>query len=118
MTTYSKYTPDFKCSSDGNNKGVVNASVGLLNYDEVVYAGGYYEKSNNSYYLYNNTNFWTMSPTGFESSRSSVWVVITAGDIDNRYVNNITAVRPVLNLTANTQISDGNGTKENPFVVE
>ncbi len=118
MPTYSKYTPDFKCSSDGNNKGVVNASVGLLNYDEVVYAGGYYEKSNNSYYLYNNTNFWTMSPTGFESSRSSVWVVITAGDIDNRYVNNITAVRPVLNLTANTQISDGNGTKENPFVVE
>ena len=118
MTVYNKYTPDFKCSSDGNNKGVVNASVGLLNYDEVVYAGGYYEKSNNSYYLYNNTNFWTMSPTGFESSRSSVWVVITAGDIDNRYVNNITAVRPVLNLTANTQISDGNGTKENPFVVE
>ena len=118
MTTYASYAPDFKCSSDGNNKGVVNASVGLLSYDEVVYAGGYYEKSNNSYYLYNNTNFWTMSPTGFESSRSSVWVVITAGDIDNRYVNNITAVRPVLNLTANTQISDGNGTKENPFVVE
>ena len=118
MTTYSKYTPDFKCSSDGNNKGVVNASVGLLNYDEVVYAGGYYEKSNNSYYLYNNTNFWTMSPTGFESSRSSVWVVITAGDIDNRYVNNITAVRPVLNLTANTQISDGDGTKDNPFVIQ
>ena len=26
-------------------------------------------------------------------------------------------IRPVLNLTANTQVSDGDGTKENPFVV-
>ena len=50
MTTYNKYTPDFKCSSDGNNKGVVNASVGLLTYDEVVYAGGYPYSNNNSYY--------------------------------------------------------------------
>jgi len=51
MTTYNKYTPDFKCSSDGNGKGVVSANVGLLSYDEVLYAGGYYGKSNNSYYL-------------------------------------------------------------------
>ena len=53
MTTYNKYTPDFKCSSDGNGKGLVNASVGLLTYDEVVYAGGYYRQSNSNYYLYN-----------------------------------------------------------------
>ena len=38
MTTYDKYTPDFKCESDGNGKGVVNASIGLLDYDEVVYS--------------------------------------------------------------------------------
>ena len=27
MTTYNKYTPDFKCIADGNGKGIVNASV-------------------------------------------------------------------------------------------
>ena len=119
MTTYSKYTPDFKCSSDGNNKGVVNASVGLLSYDEVVYAGGYYGQNNNNYYLYNNTNFWTMSPAGFAyGSYSRVWSVNTSGLIDYYSVDVTFAVRPVLNLTANTQISDGNGTKENPFIVE
>ena len=118
MTTYSKYTPDFKCSSDGNNKGVVNASVGLLSYDEVVYAGGYYLQSNSNYYLYNNTYFWTMSPSGFASGHSNVWLVFTSGDIRDNYVHNAGAVRPALNLTANTQISDGDGTKDSPFVVE
>ena len=118
MTLYSRYTPDFKCSSDGNGKGVVNASVGLLNYDEVVYAGGYYNQSNSNYYLYNNTWFWTMSPAGFSGSYSSVWYVDASGFIDYNSVDYPYAVRPVLNLTANTKISSGDGTKENPFAVE
>ena len=117
MTTYNKYTPDFKCSSDGNNKGVVNASVGLLSYDEVVYAGGYRGQSNNSYYLYNNTYFWTMSPNGFSGSTSSVWRVHTSGYIGNDGVGSTYAVRAVLNLTANTQISSGNGTSSNPYKI-
>ena len=118
MTTYSKYTPDFKCSSDGNNKGVVNASVGLLSYDEVVYAGGYYAQKNSNYYLYNNTYFWTMSPVGFSGSSSDVWYVNVTGFIGGNYVNNPIAVRPVLILTADTQISSGDGTINSPFVVE
>ena len=116
MTTYNKYTPDFKCSSDGNGKGVVNASVGLLSYDEVVYAGGYYGQNNNNYYLYNNTYFWTMSPAGFAGSL--VWRVNASGGIMSSYVDSFYCLRAVLNLTVNVQISDGDGTKENPFVVE
>ena len=119
MTTYSKYTPDFKCSSDGNNKGVVNASVGLLTYDEVVYAGGYQHSSNSNYYLNNPAIYWwTMSPAGFSGSYSYVWDVNNTGSIRNVTVDYIDVVRPVLNLTADIQISDGDGTKENPFVVE
>ncbi len=118
MTTYNKYTPDFKCSSDGNGKGVVNASVGLLNYDEVVYAGGYYLQSNNSYYLYSGTYFWTMSPNGFAALNSRVWIVYTTGNLGNGTVDGAYAVRPVIILTADTQISDGDGTKENPFIIQ
>ena len=116
MTTYSKYTPDFKCSSDGNNKGVVNASVGLLTYDEVVYAGGYYAQNNNNYYLYNNTYFWTMSPAGFSGSYSRVWSVGTTGYISNNYVSNTNAVRPVIILNADT-LATGSGTSSDPFVI-
>ena len=117
MTIYSSYTPDFKCVSDGNNKGVVNASVGLLNYDEVVYAGSYYNTNNSNYYLYNsNIACWTMSPAGFMSGYSYVWSVRTSGRIYNDYVYNTYAVRPVLIIKSDTIIS-GKGTSSNPYVV-
>ena len=118
MTTYNKYTPDFKCSSDGNGKGQVSASVGLLSYDEVVYAGGYMGQDNSNYYLYNNTYFWTMSPTGFSGSKSYVCYVSTPGYIINGVINSAGRLRPVLILNADTQISDGDGTKDSPFVVK
>ena len=118
MTTYNKYTPDFKCSSDGNGKGVVSSSVGLLSYDEVVYAGGYYGQSNSNYYLNSNISYWTMSPAGFSGSSSYDWCVNAAGNVDYYSVNATFRLRAVLNLNADTQISDGDGTKENPFVVE
>ena len=116
MTTYNKYTPDFKCSSDGNGKGVVNASVGLLTYDEVVYAGGYYAQNNNNYYLYNNTYFWTMSPAGFSGSYSYVWYVNSPGNVNYNNVYNTSAVRPVIILNADT-LATGSGTSSDPFVI-
>lgn len=59
-----------------------------------------------------------MSPAGFASGNSYVWDVNTSGNV---YYINVTIagrLRPVLNLTVDTQISDGDGTKENPFIVE
>ena len=116
MTTYNKYTPDFKCETDGNGKGQVNASVGLLTYDEVVYAGGYNEQSNSNYYLYNNSYFWTMSPAGFVGSFSIVWLVYTSGDILNYSVPGTSCLRAVLSLNADTLVT-GTGTSSDPYVV-
>ena len=112
MTVYSSYIPNFKCITDGNGKGVVNASVGLLTYDEVVYAGGYNKINNVDYYLYDNKSFWTMSP----SDTQNIWRVTIFVNVYRIY--NSLYIRPVLNLTANTRISDGDGTKNNPFIVE
>ena len=117
MTIYSSYTPDFKCSNDGNGKGLVNASVGLLSYDEVIYAGGY-QYENKLYYLYNGDSFWIMSPAGIDYITPTIWNVNSTGDLYCHYGYTGENIRPVINLTVNTQISDGDGTKENPFVVE
>ena len=120
MTLYSSYTPDFKCATDGNGKGQVKASVGLLTYDEVVYAGGYYKQNNSNYYLYNSAIYWwTMSPAGLSDSYSSVWRVDNTGSIDYNsfYKGNALSIRPVINLKSDTKISSGDGTKNNPFVV-
>ncbi len=120
MTTYNKYTPDFKCTSDGNGKGVVNASVGLLSYDEAVYAGGHPYQSNSSYYLNNSDIYWwTMSTAGFSGSGAHVWYVGPTGNVSKAYAGDSSLrLRPVLILNADTKISGGNGTSENPFVVE
>ena len=117
MTTYNKYTPDFKCSSDGNGKGVVNANVGLLTYDEVVYAGGYYNQSNSNYYLYNPSfSWWTMSTAGFGFGYSFVWYADTLGRIGLYSVGETRFIRPVLILNTNTLVT-GTGTSSDPFIV-
>ena len=121
MTVYSSYTLDFKCNSDENGYGVVNVSVGLLSYEEVVYAGGYVNQQNSEYYLYNaSINWWVMGPAGFLASSliPYVWNVRTTGILGNYDVNRSSIVRPVINLTVDTQTSSGDGTKDSPFVVE
>ena len=117
MTVYSSYTPDFKCTTDGNGKGLVNSSLGLLTYDEVVYAGGYLAQSNN-YYLYNpSIHWWTMSPAGYTGSLSAVWFIGNSGSIFNDRVDaSPIAVRPVLNIKADVSVT-GTGTSTDPYVI-
>ena len=121
MTVYTSYTPNFKCSTDGNGKGIVNASVGLLTYDEVIYAGGYVSESNTSLYL-NYNEFYTMSPGGMvkysNGTEASIWFWSRAAAyIISNPVDMSRSLRPVLNLTANTLVT-GSGTSTDPFVVE
>ena len=122
MFVYDKYTPNFQCTTDGNGKGVVNASVGLLTYDEVVYAGGYVGKRNTNYYLYNNYFIWSMSPDYVKDSYSyddyGVWAIDSPGYIGHRSPTYALTFRPIINLKSDTQISDGDGTKDSPFIVK
>ncbi len=118
MTLYSSYTPDFKCTTDGNGKGQINASVGVLSYDEVVYAGGYYGKSNSNYYLNNSSiDWWTMSPAGLSDSHSYVWLVNGVGNFIYGNVYSTYQIRPVLNIKSDTEISKGTGTSSDPYVI-
>ena len=115
MTLYSSYTPDFKCNSDGNGKGVVNANVGLLTYDEVVYAGGYFDQNNSNNYLYNgnsNNSFYTMSPSGSDGTTSFLWVMgryISCGSVSGVYL-----LKPVINLKTDVVVL-GNGKSSSPY---
>ena len=117
MTTNESYIPNFKCEMDGNSKGIINASVGLLTYDEVIYAGNYYLQTNTNYYLYNGKYFWTMSPAGFSGVYSIVWDVTSVGALTTSFVYGSAALRPVLNLKADTLVT-GTGTSANPYIIE
>ena len=122
MTIFSSYTPSFKCTTDGNDKGIVNASVGLLTYDEIVYAGGYYRNNNTNYYLRNSSiNWWTMSSAGFSGTSAIAWCIDTMGNFNSvnvsGAVNNARSIRPVLNLSVNIQAT-GSGTSSDPFIIQ
>ncbi len=115
-------TPSLECSQDSDKFTVSNGKltypVGLITNDETVYAGGLVATSNNTYYLYNNQNYWTMSPSYFSGSNAFVWGVYSTGNLINGHgVNSNYGVRPVLSLKQGTKYLSGNGTKDTPFLI-
>ena len=116
--------PSFKCtnSSDlftirSSNKGnkALQYPIGLITADEVAYAGGVDGRSNTSYYLYADQDYWTMSPRSFDNS--GAYMFRAGSGISNTTVNRAYGVRPVINLKADVTISSGDGTASNPYVI-
>ena len=117
ITLYNQYTPTFTCEDDINETNiphsVLNLKIGLLSYDELVYAGAYPGKSNTTFYLYKNFNWWTMSPAG---KRHDNLAYVWSCDDNNtnpdwNSVDKSYRYRPVINLKADTtatkQVIDG-----------
>jgi len=57
-----------------------------------------------------------MSPSGFYDSKAYEWYVHTSGRIGDYYAHGVLALRPVLNLKADTVVS-GTGDSGNHWVV-
>ena len=133
-TTYGAYgrlidrrTPSLKCAQDGDKFKVSNASakldypISLITADEAAMAGGVWNTPNSNYYLYNGQYFWTLSPSFFGSNYSLVyvWRMDPSGSLLHCYsVADSLGTRPVINLRADTQITKGDGTALNPYVVQ
>ena len=122
-------SPVFTCSTNNlytaetSNKGnkSLSSPIGLITADEVAFAGGVYGQNNEDYYLYTGNFYWTMSPFSFNATFGSalVFPVNSSGRLDNNGVDYTTpGVRPVINLKSTTTISSGNGTAQNPFIVD
>ncbi len=124
--------PSLKCSQNNDKFKMSNESakldypVGLILADEVALAGGraYYNggySPNSNYYLYNGKYYWTLSPSCFSSiySDARVWTVLPSGGLYpwNAVTYSI-GVRPVINLRADVQITKGDGSSLNPFVIK
>ena len=111
--------PILRCS---NNLDLYTTKIGLITADEVAYAGSGNGASfsNSSYYLYIGQTYWTMSPYGYGiggDSRAYVYSANSSSYLTWNSVINTAGVRPVINLSADVTISSGNGTMNNPYVV-
>ena len=119
--------PTFECtntadlytvgSANSGNK-VLDYPIGLITADEVAYAGGVYEQTNNGYYLYTNSAYWTMSPYRvYSPGYAYVFYVSSTGHLNNYRVDSAWGVRPVINLAPNVTIKSGNGTSTTPYEI-
>lgn len=125
-----KLHPTFKCTNPidqftlavanegtegfGNNK--LTYPIGMITADEIIYAGGIYGTVNNTFYLYNNQNYWTMSPSFY--SPANVIILSNAGTLTSSTVYATTNyTRPVITLKSNLLISTGTGTSTNPYII-
>ncbi len=132
-TTYETYgrlvdkkIPSLKCIQDNDKFKISNESakldypVALITTDETALAGGVFNIPNSVYYLYNGQYLWTLSPASFTSSDTfaNAWAIDPTGSlypwgtVDHNF-----GIRPVINLRSDVQITKGDGTALNPYVV-
>ena len=110
----------FTVKDTTNGNGNLTYKIGLLTADEIAFAGSIAYKYNRSTYLQENTGenwWWSLSPREFSGSIALVWGV-GSGNLGNvNGVFDLNGLRPVISLISSTNVT-GDGTSENPYVVE
>ena len=112
----SKFTVDDTKNGNGN----LTYKIGLLTADEIAFAGSIAYTYNRSTYLQENTGttwWWSLSPGGFGGSGALVWGVYSGYLGSNGVGYKFGGLRPVISLISSTNVT-GDGTSENPYVVE
>ena len=123
---YNNKTPQFACpqsndlyTTSSSNKGnkALEYPIGLITADEVAYAGGVINKSNDSYYLNTGDYYWTMSPGYFAGLSAYEWYVVSGENLYNNVVRFGSKARPVINLKSGIEITGGDGTIGNEYII-
>ena len=116
----SQQSDKFSTTSQRGNTNL-NYPVALITADEVALAGGKYDLKNEDYYLRTNSYYFTMTPSHLHAAdtRALVYNVVPSGALYQWYrVSYSHGVRPVINLRSDVLISKGDGTVENPFILQ
>ncbi len=123
---WNKRQPTLKCKNKTNDyftwknhattgNQALDKPIGLITADEVMYAGGTGD-TNYTYYLYNGTYYWTMSPGYFGGSTARVFSVSLGGDLYDSNVLDLSALRPVINVDPSKVKISGTGTIKDMYV--
>ena len=111
-------TPTLKCPSTSESYGgSYRLKVGLITADELAFAGEVGDTLNDGYLNPgdNGDLYWSMTPGGFSGDRAGVWSEF--GILYDNFVDFPSAVRPVINVTTNNGFASGDGTAQNPYIL-
>lgn len=124
---YGLKTPSLLCSNKNDlftvNSDIGNGSliysVGIITVDELMLSGYADGKMNRLAWSYSPSEYWSISPSNYETGVvSSYNFVLDSGGFPRyRRSYEIRGVRPVINLKAETEISGGIGTSNEPFII-
>ena len=106
--------------SDVGNKSLIYP-VGLITYDELIFAGMVKSNLNKLSYAYSSQNYWTMSPAYYEYGPvvANIWSQNGTGYLYPwTWSNYGLGVRPVINLKSDVKITGGIGTSNDPYVID
>ena len=95
--------------------------VGLITYDEMIFAGMDQRHANKLSWIYSTQHTWTMSPSLFyaTSGYAHGWNENSTGYLNPwNWITYWLGARPVINLKADVEISGGAGTSNDPFVIK
>ena len=117
---------NYTISSSTTGNMSLNYPIGLISM-EVAVLGGAYNVTNNKFFLYSGTDYWTMSADSFLTSNNAAHNRIVNSSGCTGYCEGIAAgggrtvteklgVKPVINLKADS-LKQGNGTISNPFAL-
>ena len=113
-------------TEEGN--GDLTYPIGLLTVDEVNLAGGIERSVNTSYYFFDDSNFWTMTPKDFYENSNAVNYFVASetnfypgcgGSIESYYNSYPPSIaRPSISLKVGTTFVSGDGTPGDPYIVQ
>ena len=124
----------FSASTTGGGNGQLKYPVVLMTADEVSFAGGAFKKTAVGAWHYSNKEpgvlnsitdtlfWWLFSPSEYGSKVPNVFS--SDGSISKGYLNRLNAlnsyvaVRPVISVSSCARVKSGNGTADNPYVVD
>ena len=122
LSTYMYFfgSSDLSCPNNNdkfstlNDKAKLKYKVGLMSYIEMNLLNNSNARKTGQYY-------WLASPVGFNyfsGHYAREWDVSGNGDMNSGHVDSTYGVRPAVSLAPGTEYSDGDGSMENPYVVE
>ena len=108
----------FTVENNAGNKALTHP-IGLIAYDELMYAGINYRKANKYSYVSFNILYWTMNTLQFYKDNGLEIGTLNYGErIVFNSVDYGRYVKLVINLKPDVKISGGIGTVNNPYVAD
>ena len=72
----------------------------------------------NSYLIEDGDSFWTTTPAIYSEGISQNMLIVGPFSLESAAISTKQYIRPVVVLDKNVEITSGNGTQTNPYIVE